>query len=41
MNGEEGRLWICLYFTSTPPPSKEVCLYVSVGGVVVGSEGGR
>lgn len=23
------------------PPSKEVCLYVSVGGVVVGSEGGR
>lgn len=40
VNGEEGRLWICLYFTSTPP-SKEVCLYVSVGGVVVGSEGGR
>lgn len=28
-------------FYKYPPPSKEVCLYVSVGGVVVGSEGGR
>lgn len=26
VNGEEGRLWICLYFTSTPPLRRCVCM---------------